>query len=176
MGSSGVRVRVWCEDDRHEQFARQLLAKFGIERRSMQVNKAPKGEGAASAWVTKRYHDEVLPTYRRVQNHQAGLGFLVIVDGDDIGFQGRLSALKADERAPSDRIAILAPTWSVETWVLWLSGESVTESEKTKLRLSHSEFGERLKAGIAGWDHSRDDELPAITNARTELAKLPRSR
>jgi len=91
-----------------------------------------------------------VPTYRRAR-HQVGLGFLVLVDGDNVGFKARLEKLKADERAPDDRIVLLAPTWSVETWVLWLDGEPVKESESTKDRLPPAEFRTRLKSAIARW-------------------------
>jgi len=169
MASNSVRIRVWCEDDRHERFVRQLLADvFSIDRRAVRVAKAPKGEGAASAWVRRRYYDEVLPTYRRVHHQQPRLGFLVMVDGDNAGFQSRLRDLEADRRASGDRIAILAPTWSVETWVLWLAGESVTETEQTRGRLS-SDFAERLRSAIAQWTPPQKNELPSLASARIEL-------
>jgi hypothetical protein len=172
--SKGIRVRVWCEDSEHEAFARCLLADvFGIERRAIDVNKAPDGEGAASNWVVRRYQEEVLPTYRRAR-HQVGLGFLVLVDGDNVGFKARLEKLKADERAPDDRVVLLAPTWSVETWVLWLDGEPVKEGESTKDRLSPAEFRTRLKGAIARWKTpSQREELPSLANARIELKRLP---
>jgi hypothetical protein len=174
MSSRGTRVRVWCEDGEHEAFAKQLLCDvFGVARRAIEVNKAPDGEGAASSWVMRRYHDEVVPLYRRTR-HQAGFGFLVLVDGDNVGFAARLEALKADERASDDRIVLLAPTWSIETWILWLDGEIVKESESTKARLPSNEFRERLKGAVAVWHSSQQrGDLPSLANARIELKRLP---
>lgn len=174
MSSRGIRVRVWCEDGEHEAFAKQLLCDvFGVERRAIEVNKAPAGEGAASSWVVQRYHDEVVSTFRR-SRHQAGLGFLILVDGDNVGCAARLDALKASERAPADRIVLLAPTWSVETWVLWLGGETVNESESAKERLPSDEFRKRLKEAVAHWRSPQQrDDLPSLANARVELKRLP---
>jgi hypothetical protein len=174
MSGSGIRVRVWCEDGEHEAFAKQLLCDvFGVDRRAIEVNKAPAGDGAASSWVIRRYHDEVTPTYRR-SRHQSGLGFLVLVDGDNVGFTARLAALKASDRAVDDHVVLLAPTWSVETWVLWLAGEDVDESKSTKEHLPPVEFRGRLKEAVARWRSPQiREELPSLANGRIELKRLP---
>lgn len=174
MPSRGSRVRVLCEDGQHEAFARRLLEDvFHIHRNAIDVEKAPKGEGAASNWVVRRYCDSIVPLHRRTRN-QRNLGFVIMVDGDNVGFKGRMAALQAEERTPEDRIAILAPTWSIETWVLWLRNEQVGESEQTKARLSSDDFRRALRDAITRWQAPpREGELPSLAQGRVELMRLP---
>lgn len=176
MPSRGTRIRVLCEDGQHEAFVRRLLEDvFHIDRRAIDVEKAPKGEGAASSWVVRRYNDKVVSAHRQTRN-QRGLGFVVMVDGDNVGFKDRLAALQSEKRAPEDRIAMLAPTWSIETWILWLRGEAVGEGEQTKGRLSSDEFRRVLKDAIARWQAPpRQGELPSLTHGRLELERLPQN-
>jgi len=136
------------------------------------VDKAPAGEGAASNWVMRRYHDVALPLYRKVC-HQTRLVFFIVVDGDNVGCAGRLKALDANGREDSDRIVLLAPTWSIETWILWLNGEEVSESEQTKQRLSDSQFRERMKTAVGLWEAPpRTGELSSLATARIELKRI----
>lgn len=177
MPSSGVRIRVWCEDHEHEAFGRELLTRvWGIHPKALDFRIAPSGEGAASTWVRKQYSSSVLLEHQKARK-QSRLGFLVLIDGDNAGLKGRFAQLEADQRNSTDRIAILVPTWSIETWVLWLTHESVTESESCKERLSPSEFRARLSRAIGHWDEQRTDEarvVPSLKTAREELKRLPR--
>ncbi len=178
MASSQARIWVWCEDREHEAFARRLLKeRFGLDARHLTFKIAPKGQGAASAWVLRKYQEEVLPTARRAR-HQQLLGFLVLVDGDNVGWKRRIEQFEqAGGNEPrSERIAICAPTWSIETWVLWLCGEEVTESVSLKDRLPPDKFRGKLDDAIAKWDPPRDkeaDQVPSLSAGRVELQRLP---
>ena len=178
MASSQARIWLWCEDREHEAFARNLLKeRFGLDARRLTVKIAPKGEGAASAWVLLKYQEEVLPTARRAR-HQRHLGFLVLVDGDIVGWKRRVEQFEeAGGKEPRpERIAICAPTWSIETWVLWLCGDDVTEVASLKNRLPPVDFRSRLGEAIARWEPPRDAEmerLPSLSAGRVELDRLP---
>lgn len=172
------RVRVWCEDREHESFVRALFESFGFERRDLVVNVSPRGLGSAFSWVIQNY-----PRVRaeaRATINQANLGFLLVVDGDNAGVNGRLQALDPTPnagRAEGDRIAILVPTWSIETWTIWLQGTDIDETAPRKAALDTKKFRESLATAIAAWDPSRADEaekVPSLTAARRELARLPR--
>lgn len=86
MGSS-ARLRFWCEDRNQEAFVRTLFKKlWGIDdRRRIYVNAAPEGKGAASQWVIAQYAQ--VRKELRASKHQTALGFLVVVDGDNVGFK-----------------------------------------------------------------------------------------
>ena len=178
MPSSQARIWLWCEDREHEAFARHLLKeRFGLDARRLFVKIAPRGEGAASAWVLRKYQEEVLPTARRAR-HQLHLGFLVLVDGDNVGWRRRVEQFEeAGGKEPRpERIAICAPTWSIETWVLWLCGEDVSEALSLKSRLPAMEFRTRLGKAIELWEPPRQTEtecLPSLTAGRVELDRLP---
>lgn len=154
--ADSCRVRVWCEDRRQEVFVRNLLVERGFNRRKLDFRVAPRGQGAASAWVIARYGSEVIPLARTTKN-QTNLGFLVVVDGDSQGLEARKGAMcgTPDQREPGDRIAICVPTWSVETWVLWLCGDgSVTEDRKYKSRYREDdrEFQRRALEAVRAWE------------------------
>ncbi len=96
-----------------------------------------------------------------------------MVDGDNLGMVGRLRFLG---EIPTERLAILVPTWSIETWVLHLIGEAVTEDQPLKERLPRSEFPEALKRAMLSWPNPRPEEavvVPSLARAREELKNLP---
>ena len=172
--SSSARIRVWCEDREHEQFARQLLCDvFQVPRRNLRFETAPEGKGAASKWVEQQCNNAVVPEQRRTKSQQ-GLGFLVMIDGDNIGVAGRLANLP--KRDADDRIAILIPTWSIETWALWLLGEDVDETASVKHLLAPEEFRVRVRLAIANWNstsHRPKTRVPSLELGRSELERLP---
>lgn len=171
-----LRVRVCCEDRQHEAFARELLqSRFNVRARDMHFAVAPAGKGAASAWVAKQYADVQLEA--RATKHQATLCFLVIVDGDNIGTAARIKMIGANNRAPSDRIAVLVPTWSIETWLLWLSGKLVSESQSYKQQLDGAAFRREVRAAVNAWPLERVEEkesIPSLVAARVELKRWSR--
>jgi hypothetical protein len=179
--ASDARIEVWCEDGAHERFVRRLLEKgLGVPRRRTDVQIAPRGRGAASAWVVRQYSEAVRPRERATRHHQQRLGFLVVLDGDQHGVAGRLRQLhggSGDDRDVDAKIAILVPTWSVETWMLWLSGTQVDESRSHKHELSdRTRFKEALESAVAAWQKPRPDEqthVPSLAHARVELGRLP---
>lgn len=134
--NSAFRVRILCEDRRSERFLRGICAQHGL--RVLSVDVAPFARGAASDWVLGRYAD--LVQRRRSKNFQQNLGLLVQVDGDSQGVQARklaldarLSALQLPVRAADEPVAIVVPTWCIETWLLHL-GDLAHPSESVKLK------------------------------------------
>lgn len=76
----------------------------------------------------------------RSKLHQRDLGLIVHIDGDARGVRARKSELDrrlrdsgAQSRATAERAAILVPTWSIETWLLHLTGlAEPLETEQVK--------------------------------------------
>lgn len=92
---------------------------------------------------------------------------------------GRIQELDAEAcstRRPDERIAILVPTWSIETWVLWLGCEDVTEAKSLKNRLPEPELIARAPAAAEAWRSPKPNEaiqLRSLAAARAELRRLP---
>ncbi len=119
--SERIRGRLICEDRRQESFFRKLLEPLFGTRLNVVIS--PSGEGAASAWVLKQYPHHVRAWVRRRPGERVAL--VAAIDGDAVGTAGRMaqadqSLLAAGEpvRGPLEPIAVCAPTWSVETWLL----------------------------------------------------------
>jgi hypothetical protein len=109
------------------------------------------------------------------------LGFLAIIDGDNVGCTARKSHLLNDTpRSQEDRIAIWAPTWEIETWVLWLAqvqvgGQDVDEGQSYKTHLTSEKFRALVQDAIERWNSPRPDEgsrLPSLADARVELTRI----
>lgn len=178
------RAVVLCEDRAHAQFAKQWL-----QQRAVQLVKeplaAPSAKGAASQFVLRQF-EEIAINSRRKRN-QRGLGFIVIIDGDELGLQSRQSQLlDVARRALSDptlqwrdlsSVALLCPTWSIETWIRRLQGDmGVVETTQTKRIKSRSLNEDELHA-VEGFDDCRRSircsaNLPALQASVSETAKL----
>jgi hypothetical protein len=131
-----MRIRLLCEDRRHESLVADFCEALGYQIVKRDI--APKARGAASGWVLANYAGAVRTL--RALAHQRELGLIAVVDGDNVGVARRLASLDDELRSdgksrrprprePAEKIAVFVPTWSVETWLLWLAGhEEVVES------------------------------------------------
>jgi hypothetical protein len=175
-----LRVEIVCEDSEHEAFARRLFERwYRVGRRRIHFTKAPKGQGAASQWVTKQFPD--FARRARANRHQARLGFLAITDGDSVGFAERKTELlRHAVRESDDRIAMWIPTWEIETWVLWLTetrvnGQHVHEGRSFKADVPPDRFRDLLQNAVEKWNEPRPDEasqMPSLNDARNELGRI----
>lgn len=177
-----LRGLILVEDKRQERFLRTLLRTLGFELRNFKFDVAPSGKGAAEAWVRKRYPDEV--RVLRSKNFQQSLCLVAMRDGDAGGVAARKAEL-ADEltargypkRGVAERISTPVPTWSIETWILWLLGQAqVTEAEPCKAAFPPSGMGERraIEAAVEAWplDPTEASLLPSLADGQGEFAKL----
>lgn len=141
--SRSVQIVLLCEDRQQESFARRFLEKAGWPTRRLRVEIAPSGGGAAEQFVRERFPTE-LAAYR-VNRHRVAQGLVVLVDGDRTGVAGRLEELNCaceaqgiEPRQKDDRVAIVVPTWNVETWLAYLEGSDVDEQRSDYPRLSRA--------------------------------------
>jgi hypothetical protein len=81
-------------------------------------------------------------------------------------------------RQARERIATPVPTWSIETWLLALLGETgLHEGEPVKAELArrHGERSEEaIGAAVRAWNQgaAAASELPSLRDALIELARL----
>lgn len=180
MAPGRVRLHVWCEDQRQEQFVRALFTgrRFGMAARDLMFRLPPKGKGSAAQWVIANFNRAMQAA--RSGKHQAKLGVLVMVDGDNEGVKRRKRSLLQPPNDQRDdlRLAIWVPTRNIETWVKYLSGSSnppalAWDSYDFKAELKDA-WDKLLPQAIARW-HSMPSplEVPSLEDACLELSRLP---
>ena len=125
-----------CEDSQHEAFVRRFLKRRPLAAGHLRVEKCPGG--SAEQFVRERYPIELKELRRR----HARTALIVVVDGDGEGVQRRRAALaeacqavNLEDRTAAESVAILVPTWNIETWLAYLAGESVDEERRNYPRL-----------------------------------------
>jgi hypothetical protein len=120
-----------CEDVQHEAFLRRFLKLRGVQRGAIRVERAPSQRNA-EAWVRTQFPGEL----RAIRATQVNRALVVMTDGDRFGVAERLRLLAkaCDQAAPrvlkptdGDPVAILVPTWNIETWLAYLGGATVSE-------------------------------------------------
>lgn len=187
------RVALLGEDVAHRQFLRRICEKLGWKI----VDEAfsPRGHGAASGWVIQQ-----LPERLNEIRASPGLGLLVALDGDNVGRAGRQAALHRACEAlnvgpvqDKDAVAVLVPTWSLDTWILYFHKDLVvpehTKSKRKAARLFDYPQGYRapgvpvehaprllkarpLESLASGFLSTRADALlPSINSSREDLRR-----
>jgi hypothetical protein len=117
------------------------------------------------------------------------IAFLVVIDGDNHGVLRRRNELLkrlrdsgAEPFAANDPVAIIVPTWHIETWIAWLCGHKpIHEAQRYKLdeplgrdvarKMEAGEYSSRR--AIDAWSSPSPDEsthVPSLTEARKEIA------
>ncbi len=132
MSRRRVKLVLLCEDSQHEAFLRRFFERAGWNPRAMRVEKSPKGRGAGEQWVRERFPRELQALRRR---HVAAI-LAAMVDADRSTVEERIAAFDAacsqtgvPPRRPDEPVAIFVPRRSIETWIAYLSGRDVNESQ-----------------------------------------------
>lgn len=185
MSLSETRITVVVEDRRTERFVRRLLESLGTHSRKIFFRIAPAGEGSAAEWVLK----QTPHTFRTLRGFRPGtnVAALMVCDGDNVGPPGRWRRINAElqaaglsARAPADRIAILVPTWSIESWLLQLLGTSNVDELQSDAgghawkHVYERVWGhdERGAAKMAALSWSTVAGTASLVDGRSELARL----
>lgn len=179
-----LRGTVLVEDSRTERFFRELLLHLGFERHKLYFIPAPKGKGDAKAWIRaqSQYPSEV----RKLRQRRFQQVFLItVMDGDNADPLRRKAELDIclqdqgmDPRQADERIAIPVPTWSIETWLLALLGESVDEttSQKREFEKRYPGKGERtgLRDAAQAWRDRAGGipSVPSLADSRIEMRRI----
>jgi len=183
MSSERQKLRglVLAEDKRTERFFRELLDALGFKTRSFRFETAPLGQGAAEAWVARRYPDEV--KVLRSKNYQQGLRLIAVRDGDDVGVDNRKQQLdqaleSADlvVRQADEGIATPVPTRNIETWLLALLGDAnldETTDYKHHFENEHCTHERSvLRNAAAAWNSIDNTSLHSLRDGKTEMEGL----
>ena len=129
-----VQMVLVCEDVQHRVFTRRFLRAMGWNIERLRIEVAPYGRGAADQFVREQY-------IRELKGLPQGVALLTMVDGDAKGLTGRLreleNARKEAElpRPDSKHVFVFVPTWNIETWLEYLDGNIVDETNRNYPRL-----------------------------------------
>ncbi len=188
MARPRLRGVLLCEDREHERFFGRLLRKwFGHGK--LHIEQIPNNRGDASKWVLKNYAREVrLVRSKRGEN----VALVVVIDGDDVKMRQRLLQLdlqltdgSLEKRGKDERIAIFIPTRNIETWELWLCGDSQVDEEMDfKRQFQRAQQCDKAitKKAVAAWfqglspeqQAAEQETLPSLAAGRVETRRLDR--
>lgn len=122
------QIIVLCEDKQHGSFIRRFLKK---RRRRVQRTLSTPNIGAGDQYVRDNYPEQLDAIRKRN-------GILVVmIDGDNYSIAERLKQLDdactqkgVSLRKSSDKVAIFVPKRNIETWLAYLDGEPVKETDE----------------------------------------------
>ncbi len=175
---SKLRCQLLCEDLAQEKLFRPILERL-FDRRRVYVEPRLPEKGGATFVLAQLPR---LAKYVR-QRRKEAVGLLIVIDGDELGLQGRLQEI--EERLGGDlddRIAICVPTRNVETWKLWLSGiQNLDELADYKNTFRNQvEPTIRPSQIVDAWftylseaqRREEENRLPALAHGRKEIDRL----
>jgi hypothetical protein len=131
--SKASQIVVLCEDEAHEIFVRRFLRTGWKTKAGMiRVPPYPNGEGSGKKFVK----DNVENAVKAFRYRRASTALIVVVDADEesvLTVQSSLDGIFGG-RAESEQIIYVIPKWHIETWLAYLGGEEVDETEKEKYK------------------------------------------
>ncbi|MCB9763821.1 MAG: hypothetical protein H6739_28890 [Alphaproteobacteria bacterium] len=170
---SWERVVILGEDLAHEGFLRSLSKVQSWKIVSQHI--APDGDGDAGDWVIRQLPIR-LSELRAMSD--PSLGLLVAIDGDNKGAAVRRTMCNQALRScgmgllgERDPLALLIPTWSIDTWaVFFCKGRIIPEDKKAKSAAS-SLFIARHPGFLAPGAVVEDAPKPWKPKALNQLVK-----
>lgn len=123
---SRLNITVLCEDKQHEAFIRRFLRKRN--RGVYAVQRASSGAG-------DRFVMDQFPSHLDAVRKCGGI-LVTMIDGDNHGIERRLrqfddacSKSGVSPRKPTDKVLVFVPVRNIETWLAYLDGEAVNETD-----------------------------------------------
>lgn len=155
-------VVVLCEDQQQQVFARRFLLEMDSKWQVRSVL-APRGKGSAEQFVRRQFVEELSEHRRR----HVSTTLVVMIDGDNRGPARRKADLEAACKeqdvpfvGPSDRVLIVVPTWRIETWLAYLEGQDVDETERHYPRLPRPRECQKHVEALADMCRKKDLRRP----------------
>ena len=164
-------VYVLAEDGRQRQFVYRLLLRAGVLGHQITFGVSPSGRGSAEQWVRENFARQVRSC--RARNSRANTAMIAMVDADTQGVNERIRSLDGaltnngqnQIDTNSDQIARLIPKRNVETWILCLTSEAVSEERDYKQTKSPEEWSSLIPPAsetLFSWTRA-NVQLPAST-------------
>ena len=122
------------EDKQHQAFLTRLLRALGYPSNKLRALPLPAGQGSGEQYVRECYAREVRELRRRSDQVQQAL--LVMTDADDKETSEQMQQLAKEleqaglgPRGESERIVVLIPRRNIMTWITYLLGNEVNETD-----------------------------------------------
>jgi len=185
-----LRGVLLCEDVEHERFFRRLLERRWFGKGKLRIERIPDRRGAGDAFVLKRFVRELKFARSKRQENYA---LVVAIDGDRHKLKGRMQQLDEEvekarlaTRTKDEKVTIFVPTWSVETWELWLCGDRTVDEDRDfekRFRTWTRQGKASAKQAVEAWfqlssSHpsndrgTEKDRLPSLAAGREEVRRL----
>jgi hypothetical protein len=125
-----VEAVLLCEDEQSACFARRFLKERGYKAWQLREEKPPPGKGSGEQWVRER-----LPLELRAMRDSQSKALIVLTDADTMSVAERAETLRRkclDEgvawRTADEPLVLVIPRRNIETWLAYLRGETVDET------------------------------------------------
>ncbi len=127
--SKASEIVILCEDKAHDVFVRRFLKKgWGVKERAIRVVPYPCGKGSGK----KHVEDKIGQETEAFRSRYASTVLVVVRDADEDSVKNVqiiLSNKIVPPRQKSEQIAYIIPKWHIQTWIAYLAGEVVDESD-----------------------------------------------
>jgi hypothetical protein len=94
----------------------------------------PKGRGSGEQFVRQRFVKEL--AYYRARKHRVEQALIVLIDADGRDVAARIEQVESacieaggQRRQRDERVAIFVPARNIETWLAYLEGQTVNETD-----------------------------------------------
>jgi hypothetical protein len=178
MSNRVSQIVLLCEDQQHHRFVIAFLKQCGIRNPDRMVRALVASQlmqGGNVGWVLEKFPQE-LRRYRKRQKKAKSL-LVVMVDADNGTVEDRRSEFadraKSSGLTPHEEkesVVLLIPKRHVETWILCLLGNTVTEEEDCKTRKRPTKV-ELREASIKLYEWSRPNAQPDATGVVPSLLR-----
>ena len=122
------KITVLCEDKQHESFIRRFFKK---RNRQIYAVRRPKSSAGAGEQFVRDHYPAHLDAIRK-----RGGVLVAMIDGDNCSREQRLKQMDeacqqkgVSPRTHGDKAALFIPQRNIETWLAFLDGEIVNETD-----------------------------------------------
>lgn len=166
--SKASQIIVLCEDKAHEVFVKRFLKRWGVKPRAIRVPPYPNGTGSGKKYV----EDQISLEAEALRRRHASTILLVIEDADDSSVDAVKRCLDEKLGAPrgeTEQMAYVIPKWHIQTWLAYMDGKTVEESDKKTYKEEYGKTSESKEA------HAMIDRLADHCMENRELQSPPDS-
>jgi hypothetical protein len=171
------QVVVICEDQKMGSLARRFLKKrYSYTTHDIRMEQSPGANGSGEQWVREKYCEEIKALSSRKARSQE-VALVVMTDADSKSVEERIATLLPQPK-DSDPVLMIVPKRNIETWLVYLSGSNVDESQNYKHNESAREVTEHHVNALDRMCRSaplREPAPPSLVRACSEMKKLPRA-
>jgi hypothetical protein len=126
---------ILMEDKQQRAFVARLLQQLGYERHKLRLLPLPAGEGSGEQYVREHYVEQLQEIRRRSGHLQLALVVVLDADSEDVAERQRqlahqVQTANLEQRTADERIVHLIPRRNIETWIAYLLGQPVNETDR----------------------------------------------